>query len=204
MKNIFIWGLSPLLFLFYQTNEISGVVTYYFNDNFGNKPDIGATVYLIDSATHPEFKYWEYDSLKNIYKFDHLSKLYNNEFTFSFPFARKKHKLELDSLKALSVECAALSLSYSNKNPKTLNFFKKEFISASNAIINKQELFKTVDGAGNYTFRNIKPGVYYVLIISKNRPPSYTGIEFYGRYIERVEITNNDKTISCNFSISGD
>lgn len=33
-----------------QTSKIHGVVTYYFNEYQGDKPDIGAKVYVIDSA----------------------------------------------------------------------------------------------------------------------------------------------------------
>ena len=33
----------------YAQSEISGTVTYYFNENYGFKPDVGAKVFLVDS-----------------------------------------------------------------------------------------------------------------------------------------------------------
>lgn len=32
------------------TSEIKGVITYYFNSNYGTKPDIGANIYLIEGG----------------------------------------------------------------------------------------------------------------------------------------------------------
>ena len=49
-------------------------------------------------------------------------------------------------------------------------------------------LKKTVDANGNYSL-NAKPGVYYVLIKSKNRTSSYDILESDGKiYIKKIKI----------------
>lgn len=38
-----------------QKGKIQGVITYFFNDYQGNKPDLGAEVYIVDSAKCPKY-----------------------------------------------------------------------------------------------------------------------------------------------------
>lgn len=53
--------------------SIFGVVTYYFNKNYGDKPDVGAEVYIAVSTKIPDFNLAVVDSFyyasiyKNIY-----------------------------------------------------------------------------------------------------------------------------------------
>ncbi len=49
-KIIFTFLLCAFSFLSYSQTTVSGVITYYFNQYQGNKPDLGASVTLIDSA----------------------------------------------------------------------------------------------------------------------------------------------------------
>ena len=57
--SILLFGIT--LFGFSQTT-VSGIVTYYFNEYQGNKPDIGASVTLIDSAEVKNFDYKLYEN----------------------------------------------------------------------------------------------------------------------------------------------
>jgi len=45
-----------------QFGKVFGVITYYFNDNFGDKPDTGAEIYFADSINvpveHRENSFW--------------------------------------------------------------------------------------------------------------------------------------------------
>jgi hypothetical protein len=48
-----------------QNGKISGVITYFFNDNLGYKPDVGAEVLVISSAKISNFNYSIIDSFLN-------------------------------------------------------------------------------------------------------------------------------------------
>jgi len=50
MKKLgLILGLALVSLVMNAQSEISGTVTYYFNENYGFKPDVGAKVFLVDS-----------------------------------------------------------------------------------------------------------------------------------------------------------
>ena len=60
-KIIFTFLLCAFSLLSYSQTTVSGVITYYFNQYQGNKPDLGASVTLIDSATVKNFDYKLYE-----------------------------------------------------------------------------------------------------------------------------------------------
>ena len=52
MKKLgLVLGLALVSLVMNAQSEISGTVTYYFNDNYGDKPDVGAKVFLVDSIS---------------------------------------------------------------------------------------------------------------------------------------------------------
>lgn len=61
MKNcilLFTFIFSSTL-AFSQNATLKGVIMYFFNDNFGDKPDIGSEVYLIRGDSKPYNKLQE-------------------------------------------------------------------------------------------------------------------------------------------------
>lgn len=48
-----------------KEGKISGIVSYFFNDNYGYKPDIGASVLIIDVKKIPSFNYDIIKKFKN-------------------------------------------------------------------------------------------------------------------------------------------
>jgi hypothetical protein len=68
MRKTIIYLFALIHISSFAQNEISGTVTFYFNEYQGNKVDVGAKVYLIDSLTFIKTKNFEnlinYNSLK--------------------------------------------------------------------------------------------------------------------------------------------
>ena len=48
-----------------QEGKITGVVTYFFNDNYGDKPDVGAKILIINSSEVPNFHLSTVDSFRD-------------------------------------------------------------------------------------------------------------------------------------------
>lgn len=64
-KTILLFGLLTTLLSSCNKpdGKLSGVVTYYFNENYGDKPDVGAKIYIVntDSAKVDFIKKFERD-----------------------------------------------------------------------------------------------------------------------------------------------
>lgn len=215
MKNkflLFILILSPLL-VSSQTSTISGVITYFFNDNYGNRPDIGAKVFIIDSATNNSFKYMTVDSFiyaktyKGIYN-SYLS-IYSNYNDVLKKYEGKKlyktiidqYKLKADDAKKDVDKYYQVLEKYGVETKDKFDALDKRALSSVLGIDENNSLQKSVDGAGNYSV-NVKPGVYYVLVVSKNRNGS-NATELMGQvYHKKITIKeNSSKDISHNFGI---
>lgn len=123
--------------------EFRGVVTYFFNNNYGDKPDVGATVY---------FK--KVDTTGN-----------NRSFTYKFTqanYCRNEKKLSDYCIKLLKEVDADTDSGFKKLNYQTMEeFFKMEIYDKN---INKV----TVDGSGNYSTK-VEPGLYEVFFKSKGR-----------------------------------
>ncbi len=132
-----------------QRGEVRGVVTYFFNDNFGNKPDIGAKVMIRrtneeDSTRHAISRY--YRAKSGLYLREGNKKL------------GKKDKWVEDQLKELGVD---------NQE----DFDKISEIAANHLLVtkyDKETIQLTVDASGNFK-KDLNPGKYEIIVISKNR-----------------------------------
>lgn len=51
MKTLLMFVLAGTLLLSCkkEPGKVSGVITYYFNENFGNKPDVGSKIYFLSA-----------------------------------------------------------------------------------------------------------------------------------------------------------
>lgn len=154
--------------VFSQTGTIKGVVTYYFNQNFGYKPDVGASIALLKQDKIEPFLQEingcgyvtnkdkeEYDQAKAAWE-----ELFREQMSLISPFKTKKSRaLEAKTDSALKV--------YSQKQSKLMSFTlcKDKIFATYVSEISDYE--KTIiDGSGNYSFK-LDPGNYLVLIASK-------------------------------------
>ncbi len=160
------------------TGEVKGVVTYYFNKNYGDKPDVGAKIYMrkIDTAGHKNTAiqlYQRATTLKSLidYKVD----------------VEKYTKL-LEELSGSTKE------GYSKLNSDVLtDIFKVERDDSAKKV--------TADGNGNYSIK-AEPGLYEVIFISKGRTSS-TMAEISGKLSSKIVTIKSGevKTLDYRFGL---
>jgi hypothetical protein len=166
-----------------QEGKIFGVVTYFFNDNYGYKPDVGAGIYVIDSIKSPYFKPKTIDSIQigSNYRYLYLS----------YP----KRSIPIDVLKNAENYNVINEASYEALDKRALE------IILTMEVFDKN-LFKTIaDGSGNYSIK-VKPGTYYVCIKSSNRTGLST-TESNGKvYYKKVIIEEGSEiNLNCKFGL---
>ena len=212
-KIIFTILLLNITLVNYSQTTVSGVITYYFNEYQGNKPDIGSSVTLIDSAKVKNFNFklyenYHYGKNYNKYYFSALEIYDRYQVALKRTEGKKKFAEENERFKK-GMEDAKKDM---DKHMEQIVLYQSETPEKSAKI--STDLYmqllkldddlpkKTVDANGNYSL-NIKPGVYYVLIKSKNRTSKYDILEGDGKiYIKKIKISENDnKDISYNFEI---
>lgn len=132
--------------------KISGVVTYYFNDNYGDKPDVGAQVLIINSLNVPNFNYATVDSFR-----------YANTYKILYSSYAKRGKVPDDikeNVQKYGVETQEGFDALDNRAGDELNKIRFNNIIYCTKV--------SVDGNGTFS-ANVEPGKYYVYITSNNR-----------------------------------
>lgn len=212
-KIIFTFLLCTFSLFSYSQTTVSGVITYYFNQYQGNKPDLGASVTLIDSAKVKNFDYKLYENFHygKFYQKMYFSALERFE-KYSDAYKKtegKKKMVEQNETFKKGMEDAKKDI---ESHMKQIAIYQSETPEKAAKI--STDLYmqllkldddlpkKTVDANGNYSL-NAKPGVYYVLVKSKNRTSSYDILESSGKiYIKKIKVSENDnKDLSYNFEI---
>lgn len=123
--------------------EVEGVVTYFFNDNLGNKADTGSNVFLRAA------KYS--DTINNTFAKQRYYEIIVNANSMTSRFIKKTPDREAE------LKSATDSLKLYRK-------LNKAFIQE-----NKDVFFKaTVDGHGRYKSK-VPEGLYEIIVFSKNR-----------------------------------
>jgi len=212
-KIIFTFILFTFSLLNYSQTTVSGVVTYYFNQYQGNKPDLGASVILIDSAKVKNFDYKLYEKF---YYGKFYQKMYFSALERYEKYSAVYKKTEGKKKMAEQNETFKKGMEDAQKDMErhTKELVKYESETPEKAAKISTDLYmqllkldddlpkKTVDANGNYSL-NAKPGVYYVLIKSKNRTSSYDILESDGKiYIKKIKISENEtKDVSYNFEL---
>ncbi len=209
---LFLLLLAPTL-LYAQTSTVKGVVTYFFNDNQGDKPDIGAKVYLIDSANASFINLKMIDSFQNGQTYLHLYSSYNKMYMdytqLALPYQKKKKYLEqFEEYSKTALEHKANadrfmdSLTKYNSDIESVRLERDKKISPMLMRVGEENSNQsTVDGSGNYSFTT-RPGPYIVYIKSKNRT-GHSILETSGQvYIRRVSLKDGEiKDVSHNFTL---
>ncbi|SHJ22431.1 hypothetical protein [Flavobacterium terrae] len=212
-KNILTILLLSFTYLGFSQTTISGVVTYYFNEYQGNKTDIGASVTIIDSAKVKTFDYKLYENYyygktyQNLY-FSSQARYEKYLEAFKKTEGKKKYaednerfqKGMADAKKDMDRQMEQITLYKSETPEKSAKISTDLYMQILKLDDDLPK--KTVDGSGNYSL-NVKPGVYYVLIKSKNRKSSYDILENDGKiYIKKIKISENEnKDVSHNFEL---
>lgn len=161
-----------------STGELKGVVTYYFNKNYGDKPDVGAKIYVrkTDTAGHklsPTAKYERAAVLK--YLVD--NKVDVEKYSSQLKEMNGDTKAGFDELSS-----AVIKDIYSIDRDETARIV-------------------TADGNGSYSVK-LSPGLYEVIITSKGRT-SLTVAEINGKIATKIVSIKADdvKTIDYRFGL---
>lgn len=212
MKQILILLLFPF-YSFAQEAELSGVVTYFFNDYQGNKPDIGAKVYIIDSSANPNFDFqslynFRYGTFyRNLY-FRYLEIAKVHEKTITDYGKKKLYKEIVENSRIKAEEAKSMAQSHYRQMEKYGVETNEKYDSLDKRcsfiiykIDKNNSQLKTVNGVGSYSLK-IQPRVYYILLISENRK-SLNMTESTGKiYCEKIRIKENEsKDVSFNFEL---
>jgi hypothetical protein len=199
---------------FSQNAFINGVVTYYFNEYQGNKPDLGANVYVINKLENTDFQYKLIDSFitAKTYKiiYDNRLTAYSN-YNEMLNQIKGKKKLK-DTYEEYQKYAAKAKQDVDDAYSKlrelgieTSAKFDTLDSRAASALIQAQHIgnpLKTVvDGIGNYSFK-LKPGDFYILIVSNGRRGQNI-TEVMGKiYVSQVNLKENEtKNVSYNFDL---
>jgi hypothetical protein len=127
---------------------IKGVVTYYFNRNYGYKPDVGAEVYIIN---YKDLGNADTLSIKNFT----LAKIVRNTMSMSEDDYKIQCYKQLTELNAETKD-------------KFDSLDWKCYMAVSLIQRNKKKVKMTVDGSGAFS-KLLLPGDYFILIISNHR-----------------------------------
>jgi hypothetical protein len=197
---------------FAQESGITGVVTYLFNQYQGDKPDIGAKVYVVDSISNPEFKFkiiddfsWAeiYVSLLNLANSRRESAeqnliKYGAKKRFADLITEEKRKKE-ESEKDLDLYTKKLVKFNAETNEKYLILKRNAVDIIRDALSKESVISRSVDGNGTYSIP-LKEGVYYVILRSKNRVKDNEFHIFGETHVYKVHVKQNQfKDVSYNF-----
>jgi len=212
MKTILLGLLFLPFFGFTQTGTITGVVTYFFNDNLGNKPDIGASVYVVDTKIATLTALDSFNKAKN-YRVFYQSALDRQAVYQGLMKTTKGKKAYKDSFDSY-VKSEAEQKKKADELYKTLLVLNVESDSKFDSLdlyttdmVNRVKnagvaVSTVVDGTGNYSLK-VKPGKYHVLIISSGRK-GMSVTEINGQvWSKEVSINESDeiKNVSHNFTL---
>ena len=156
--------------------ELRGVVTYFFNSNFGNRPDAGAKAFIIKEsllkAKEPEITALE------TYLANHDYVEHQGHESESKLAKMPDEMTDADKIKALQEDALATEQEILN-NPSTSEV--------------------TADGSGVFA-KKLAPANYVVLIRSANRM-RINPLETKGQLVvRRISIKDDDKEVSANFN----
>jgi hypothetical protein len=213
MKKLFLSLLVLTISItVFSQGEITGVITYHFNKYQGDKADIGAKVYAIDSISNPDFDFESITKFKNGKAYIGL---YNS---YAKMNAQKDELLKMYGNKKKNKEEVAKTLKEKESNQKKMDEFLIEMAkydvdtqekldsldkvvsnSYRNTLKNEDISSATINTTGSYSIP-VKAGTYYVFIKSKNRK-GLTQSEVMGKiYCEKITIKDGQtKDVSYNF-----
>lgn len=176
---------------------VKGVVSYFYNTNYGDKPDTGAKAYVLTDGDMKTLN----TSYEQIYRYliSYLraenAALESKSATLARARARGKEKAEAD--KAIEnanqklAEQVAINKSVGDSVSKAV--FRLEMSTWDSKRV-------TSDGNGVFT-KKVVPGKYYVLVISAHRQHT-TVTEVSGQIaVKKAEVKDDDVEIPFKFGL---
>lgn len=162
--------------------KLSGVITYYFNDNYGDKADVGSEIYVLKKSDFNKgnaFGYIEIDII--------VAKMKQYAAKDNAKFYAERNKISFSDAQDVYEKAEKDFYNSSLEILKTLQAFKS----------NEKTKKIVADGNGSYNI-SIPYGEYYVLVISNHRKASNI-IENEGRIkVSKITIKFREET-SLNF-----
>lgn len=165
-KIILLLLLSPFQS---HSQKISGVVTYYFNQYQGDKPDIGAKVLIVDSLNIDTTLIHKIEMLQ-------LANVYRNTDSGKHAKIKRFSQQQVSTISEFPLLWPLISNDdYFEKLNDTL---MRKYVDLQHT---RDAITCEVDGSGNYSM-SVKPGSYYIFFESNGRKNI---IGFQGVEIER-------------------
>ena len=165
-----------------QEGKITGVVTYFFNDNYGDKPDIGAKVLIIEISKVNDFNFLTVDSF-------HYANSYRNLYnSYALNGKSKIPDNIINGVKSYGVDTKEGFDALDNRVQEELNKIRFTNIFYCKKLV--------VDGNGVFS-ANVPAGNYYVYVTSNNRK-GHSMTEIMGKIICKKVIVNSKETSNLN------
>jgi hypothetical protein len=156
-------------------SNVKGVVTYFFNDNFGQKPDVGAEIYFLEENENILFDFtvkWASSKVSPRHR-ENLSKI--ADWRLSVAKGKLKETVLIDSIIKLE-----------NEEFEDRQAAIKYFIS----MMKDNSLKCVANGTGEFEI-DIPKGKYYVLVVFSHRDGIYISLT--------PEDFNSDKQLNYSF-----
>lgn len=203
MKKYFLI-LIVLPFVSFAQSKISGVVTYYFNEYQGDKADIGSKVYILSGTIISKEQIASVDSFQTGKFYRNLYSKYTVMKANYFPLVKQyegkkrfkekyeENKLYYNNLDKSATEYYNECIKYGVETDEKFKALDERVFKILRLLPESAIAKTTVDGVGNYSI-SIVPGVYYILIVSKNRTGSTISDVMGKFYLKQVEVKSNEQ-----------
>jgi hypothetical protein len=136
-----------------RQSKVSGVVTYFFNHNFGQKPDVGAEIYFLEKGENDLFDFtvnWTSSKVSPNHR-ENISKI--STWQLEILKGNLNEKFIADSL-------FQIENSEAIDRENAINYFK--------SLMKNDQLKCTANGNGEFNI-SLPKGHYYVLVVFSHR-----------------------------------
>ena len=168
---------------------LSGVVTYFFNKNFGYKPDIGSEVLIVPKSAYIDFDFSVIEKFQNVRSLYALEEVEKEN-------AILAAKLGVKFMLLPRVE------RYGIKSQNDWEALSEEANRVWQiAVQGKSSIRLIVDANGSFK-RSLTAGEYYVLIRSKQRS-GMNSLDLLGKvYAEKILVMSDEEvSVSAKFEV---
>jgi len=201
MKKTLLFIALMLFSLSCKAQKIEGVVSYYFNSNYGYKPDIGAEVYIIKENDSIEM--YKHFRLIQDFAFLRLNWQAYNQDLEMYGLLTNREKKHEEGAKWTSWANEKLEIC---KKSGVENKYQFDSICAIikdlvfDLKVHQTKKILQVDGAGRYS-ADINPGQYLIIIKSKGRTANNSA-EYSGKLDAHYIYSKANDTQEANSQFS--
>jgi hypothetical protein len=179
---LFLLICAPFVARSQAGGTVKGVITFFFNEYQGDKPDVGAKIFAADTADVPGFSLDLCDSFYQAKTYRNIAGAYESR-------GIKPPEDVHAKLLQYGADNIASFTDMDHRNARQL--MQLQF--------DKKTKSATVDGAGNFSIQ-LPTGVYYIFVQSNGRK-GISASEIMGKAIvKKVHVTSSGETnISTRF-----